>query len=194
MGLVKGPLLSIDARGKIANTLVFSGWKGLKTVRAYVVPANPNSGAQQAQRGLLTAAVAWWHDVGYTVLDLAAWAFRASLAKSPRSGFNEFTSDHIAKALTSEDYGVLKDVTTGTVTTSGFHVLADGVGTNDYIVSVGTNPRALLTEFTAPAIAGAIDITVTGLTADTKYYFKVRCNEAADKAETGVYTQATAAA
>lgn len=193
MGLVKGPLLSIDARGKIANTLVFSGWKGLKTVRSYVVPANPNSAGQQAQRGLLTAAVAWWHDVGYSIADLAAWAFRASLAKTPRSGFNEFTSDHIAKALTSEDYGILKDITAGTVTSSGFHVLGTGVGTNNYIVHVGTNPRALLTQFTAPAIAGAIDITVAGLLAATKYYYKVTCNEAADKAETGVYSQETAA-
>lgn len=193
MGLVKGPLLSIDARGKIANTLVFSGWKGLKTVRAYVIPANPKSAGQVTQRGILTAAVAWWHDVGYSLLDVAAWAFRASLAKSPRSGFNEFTSDFIAKELATKTYTVLKDITQGTITSTGFHVLGTGVGTQDYVVKLGTNPRALLQEFTAPAIAGAIDITVTGLTAATKYYFTVVCNEAADITETGVYSQETAA-
>jgi len=41
MAKVKGPLFSLDARGKIADTLVYMGWKGLKTVRQYVNPFKP---------------------------------------------------------------------------------------------------------------------------------------------------------
>lgn len=41
MAKVTGPLHSDDARGKLASALVFMGWKGIKTVRAFVIPANP---------------------------------------------------------------------------------------------------------------------------------------------------------
>ncbi|GAH49175.1 unnamed protein product, partial [marine sediment metagenome] len=33
MAKVRAPLMSFDARGKLANSLVYLGWKGLKTVR-----------------------------------------------------------------------------------------------------------------------------------------------------------------
>lgn len=56
MAKVSGPLLSLDARGKIGGALVFSGWKGLQTVRQFVVPANPRSTTQQASRSKLAVA------------------------------------------------------------------------------------------------------------------------------------------
>jgi len=43
MAILTGPLMSLDARGKLANALVFIGWKGIKTVRQWVKPANPQS-------------------------------------------------------------------------------------------------------------------------------------------------------
>lgn len=46
MAILFGPLHSDDARGKLASSLVFMGWKGIKTVRAYVRPANPKSEGQ----------------------------------------------------------------------------------------------------------------------------------------------------
>jgi hypothetical protein len=46
MAKLFGPLHSDDARGKLASSLVFIGWKGIKTVRAYVKPANPQTAAQ----------------------------------------------------------------------------------------------------------------------------------------------------
>lgn len=46
MAKVFGPLHSDDARGKLANSMVFMGWKGIKTVRAYITPANPQEEAQ----------------------------------------------------------------------------------------------------------------------------------------------------
>ena len=38
-----GPLMSLDARGKLGDCLVFMGWKGIKTVRQWLKPANPQS-------------------------------------------------------------------------------------------------------------------------------------------------------
>jgi len=46
MAKLFGPLHSDDARGKLASSLVFIGWKGIKTVRAYVKPANPQTAGQ----------------------------------------------------------------------------------------------------------------------------------------------------
>lgn len=41
MAIVYGPLHSDNARGKIADALVFLGWKGIKTCRMWLKPANP---------------------------------------------------------------------------------------------------------------------------------------------------------
>ena len=41
MAIVYGPLHSDDARGKLAKSLVFMGWKGIKTVRQWLKPTNP---------------------------------------------------------------------------------------------------------------------------------------------------------
>lgn len=191
MGLVKGPLLSIDARGKIADTLVFSGWKGLKTVRAYVIPANPKSADQVTQRTKMTDAVAWWHNAGYSALDIAAWGFRASLAAAPRSGFNELVADHIDKNIAGAPYDTLTDIVVSAVGAAGFTVGATGVGAQTYKLKVGINPRALLTEFSGAAVAGAISIVASGLSATTKYYFKLVCTSVNKGAETGVYNQTT---
>ena len=46
MAIVYGPLHSDDARGKLASSLVFMGWKGIKTVRQWIKPTNPQSADQ----------------------------------------------------------------------------------------------------------------------------------------------------
>ncbi len=45
----KSPIFS-DIRNAIGNNVVFSQWKGRPFFRSYVVPANPNTLAQQAER------------------------------------------------------------------------------------------------------------------------------------------------
>jgi hypothetical protein len=46
MAKVEGPLMSLGARGKIANTVVFFPWKGIHAVRRWTIPANPMSSGQ----------------------------------------------------------------------------------------------------------------------------------------------------
>lgn len=46
MAKLTGPLFSLDARGKLGSSLVFLGWKGIKTVRQWLKPANPQSADQ----------------------------------------------------------------------------------------------------------------------------------------------------
>ena len=46
MAKVTGPLFSVSATGKVADTLVFFGWKGSSVVRQWLKPANPQSAGQ----------------------------------------------------------------------------------------------------------------------------------------------------
>lgn len=53
MATIKGPLMSFDASGSVAETIVFSKWKGRNYVRQHVVPSNPETGLQVGVRGML---------------------------------------------------------------------------------------------------------------------------------------------
>ena len=53
MAKVEGPLMSIEARGKIADAIVFFPWKGRHCVRQWLKPTNKKSTAQ----GYVRAAV-----------------------------------------------------------------------------------------------------------------------------------------
>ncbi len=50
MAKTVAPLLSFDARGKIADTQVYSNWRGVPYVRRYVVPGNPKTTGQVLTR------------------------------------------------------------------------------------------------------------------------------------------------
>jgi len=46
MAKVTGPLMSMSASGKLADAMVFFGWKGISVVRQWLKPANPQSADQ----------------------------------------------------------------------------------------------------------------------------------------------------
>ncbi len=50
MAKVTGPLFSVSASGKVADSIVFFGWKGINVVRQWLKPANPKSESQGDQR------------------------------------------------------------------------------------------------------------------------------------------------
>lgn len=92
MAKLVAPLFSFSARGQLAKTLVYSGWKGIDDVRSYVIPANPQSADQQAQRSYFTDGVDAWHNTGLVADDVTAWNRYASVQPRPQSGFNLFTA------------------------------------------------------------------------------------------------------
>jgi hypothetical protein len=143
MAKVKGPLMSMDARGQLGKTLVFLGWKGLKTVRSHVIPANPRSDGQIAQRDIMKAAVAAFHAVAYVMLDGMAFNVLASLASSVMSGFNIFCKNFITQTLLDktigQPYGFAVDTNTGGVL--AFHFALPGV-VNGY-VRYGSSPSVM---------------------------------------------------
>jgi len=55
MAKVDGPLFSLEARGKIADAMVFFPWKGRHVVRQWLKPTQPNSTLQGYVRAALYA-------------------------------------------------------------------------------------------------------------------------------------------
>src|SRR3546814_12612164 len=60
MAKTTAPLLSFGADGQIAKTMVYSKWKGIPYVRRHVVPANPQTVAQQLTRTTFSQLREMW--------------------------------------------------------------------------------------------------------------------------------------
>lgn len=63
---VDGPLFSLEARGKIAEAIVFFPWKGKHVVRQWLKPTNPKTTSQGYLRAALKAIGKWVKKVGNT--------------------------------------------------------------------------------------------------------------------------------
>lgn len=88
MAIVKGPLMSLAASGKLADAIVFSTWKGRPYVRQLVTPANPKSGGQTGFRASMKWLSQTWD--GLTDPEKATWLTRAQ--DGVYSNFNAYTS------------------------------------------------------------------------------------------------------
>jgi len=86
---VVGPLMSMDASGSLAKSMVFSKWKGRNYVRQLVTPSNPKTGGQVGVRAMFKFLAQNWTasvDAAYK----ATWEDRA--ADAIISPFNAFMS------------------------------------------------------------------------------------------------------
>ena len=92
MAKITAPFLSMSARGSVGKTLVAGSWKGVKYMRQHVVPANPQSVAQTAQRDIMAMCVAAWQSGFVTASIKAGWNYLASVSGKAQSGFNAFVS------------------------------------------------------------------------------------------------------
>lgn len=119
MAKTQAPFLSLGAKGQLAKTIVASTWKGIKTMRQYVVPANPRTTAQVAHRTLFGDVVALWKSFITTPADISAWNRLALQSGKPQSGFNAFTATVLALNKACSSFIMLKgwtETTPGTVT------------------------------------------------------------------------------
>lgn len=90
-----------NTRGKVAG-VVGSQWKDINYLREYVRPANPNTAAQQTQRGIFKDAVSMAKPIVGPILNSYVSPFRKSM-----SGFNWFLSTNMGEF---GDGGDLADV------------------------------------------------------------------------------------
>ena len=103
MARTNGPLFSLGASGKLANALVYGTWKGINTVRQYVVPANPQTAAQITQRAKISSAVNAWKNYFIEAAGRSAWNRIALLYPGAMSGFNAFTRNVVNFIATTPD-------------------------------------------------------------------------------------------
>lgn len=192
MAVVKAPLLSLGARGKIAGTLVAFTWKGLKVMREYVVPTNPKTAAQTTQRDLFTACVSAWRNFLTNALERAAWNRSALVSGKPQSGFNAgmkallgiLTGDADASFCGSAE-AVSTEIVEFTMLNMDDGATGDEAG--DFEIWVGDSPASLLKEASDVAIAAGIVATADlGDTDDVKYV-KLR-KDGFDRSGIGKYT------
>ncbi len=115
------------------------GWKGLKTVREHVVPANPQTAGQIAQRAKITALVAAWKNYFTNAEARAAWDRWALNDARPMSGFNGFMSQTLGVYDTAADSSFVSLMTEIAVQKINFTLLnmddgaqADEAGNFDY--------------------------------------------------------------
>ena len=194
MAKVKGPLLSISARGKIAKTLVFLSWKGIDTVRKYVIPTNPKSTDQQKQRGYFSDAIDAWHEDGYNTLDVTAWNLLALAGKAVASGFNMFVKYYIAAKVATQTWTKLTGYAISDIAATGATVTISVASDKTGKLYIGTKDTSMFTEFAGSFDANKYTFTITGLSELTKYYLYIKNTAEGEAARTGIYSFSTIAA
>jgi len=168
MAVVDAPLFSFAASGQLGKALVFFPWKGLKCVRSYVHPANPETSDQEAQRTKLHTAVNFWHTTGLDAADITAWNALAAIMEKAQSGFNAFVAAVIAILKAGGDTDMPYD---GSIATGGAGtftaICKDKLGkATSGFVDWGYSPTAMLTS-TALAEAPASTWTAAAVAATT---------------------------
>lgn len=196
MAKLTAPLFSFGARGSLAKALTYFPWKGIDCVRSYVIPANPQTALQTAQRGHLEDAVDAWHDAPYTAADVIAWNRWANTVAAILSGFNIMIRTFINQAILGNTWERLRNATVDGVAANTFNVHVQKIGGgNAPTCHYGTRkthfPDSQVLGDEGGATWGA---GLAGLAADTLYYFYFDVGTPnTDYARTGIYSQRTTA-
>lgn len=173
MAKTQAPFLSLGAKGQLAKTVVASTWKGIKTMRQYVVPANPRTSAQVAHRTLFGEIVALWKQAIVSASDIAAWNRLALQTGKPQSGFNAFTAAILDAVKLFVSVNVAYKPTSSAAGSVAMETwaapLSDGEGTATYVLHVGPT-EAKLTE--RPMSGTPTSFTYTPQAGDK--FFKIR--------------------
>lgn len=206
MAKLKGPLFSLSAEGAIAKTLVYFGWKGLKVVRSYVVPANPQTAAQTTQRGYLTAAVAMIHTAEAQAAnpldedDQIAYSRWGNTLPTPRTWFNQAAKNWLDVKVAVKKPIIYNDGTVSTKTANAIDLiiyLSEETGSSLAAGKFyfGSSPTNLIHSKAGTLNAG-VDIDLIAedcsafLTAGIRYYWQFRPDAGDDSegAYSGIYS------
>ena len=198
MAKLKAPLFTFSDSGKIADSLVYFGWKGLNVVRSYVVPANPKTDAQTTQRGYLTEAVAAIHTAEsdatkpLVAVDKSAYALYGSCEPTPRTWFNQIVQRWLLAKVNSEHEQIFTD---GTFTDPATTEITLALHNKQNVAEpgfmfCGTSKTALTKKVAADGVGNTHTGVFTGLTKGVKYFFQFRPTKVTDDtyvARSGIY-------
>lgn len=148
MAKVEGPLFSVAARGKIADSIVFFPWKGRHVVRQWLKPLNPESTKQGYVRAALKAiakeiAVIWNKSIGDAV---DSKLYTLNTAKAPAGlNWNAFHAQGFLNLLqtggtflTASFLGLVSEYSAlGTAILTAFKTNATALGIADFTFAYG---------------------------------------------------------
>ena len=179
MAIVKAPLLSLGASGKLAGTLVATTWKGLKVMREYVIPANPKSADQVTQRTLFTACVSAFRNYLTSAVGRTAWNRSALASGNAQSGFNSCMAALLGILGGDPDASFANVGVAAAGNTVDFTLLnmddgAQGDEAGSFEVWVGDAPTSLLLNAADVDIAAGVISTGDLGDADDVKYVKLR--------------------
>ena len=193
MAKIKGPLFSIKGSGKIAESIIYSENKGIKTAKRYEVPVNPKSDDQKVQRDFMANAVLAWKTDGYTVADIEAWNVYAKIQKGFLSGYNLFLRNRINAEKAGITWHKLTNCIIEDITGVSCSVYVDASSNQMDRLYIGTSKARMVSEHTGFFEGDRYKYSVTNLSPLTRYYFNVH-NLYEEKAQrTGIYSVKTIA-
>ena len=206
MAKLKAPLFSFVASGKLADSLVFMTWKGLNTVRQYVIPANPQSDDQITQRAYMKVMVPAIHAAQaretqpLVSKDYAAYSALATKLGRVMTWFNMICKLGFDSMRNDDGYTIYSSGQTPDtdkddfrpalfITDNGVIQVADGK------FYLGTRPTNLLQSKVAAIVTGlsvmiSEGLGFSGLVAGTKYYWQFRpdAEDPCEGADSGIYS------
>lgn len=194
MAKVTGPLFSVDARGKIGDSLVFMGWRGLKTVRSYVIPSNPQTAEQMRVRDNFSNAVSMWGNLSGA--DQQAWRLLAS--GQPYSGFNDYVGRVKEQLDASNTWVDIKNVEVSAISATSATIEGTTSDVGDLLIRYGTTAGSYPNSVTITPIGGGDDVytfnrVLNDLRPNTTYYFTIETvSSGAIYGRTGTYNFSTA--
>lgn len=190
MAKLKAPLLSLGASGAIGKSIVFFPWKGLDVAREYVIPSNPQTDAQNTQRGYMKACVILIHYCQglaanpLVEADTMAYALLGSLQPTPRTWFNTICRQWMKQRVASKHPSIYHGggaVGGSTKLTVTMQVSSDEVAVDDGSLFYGTSKSALVNSIACTKGELAAGKDITGLTAGIKYYVQYRPDSPAEQ-------------
>lgn len=193
MAKITAPFFGLKASGSLGKALVYATWKGIDYVRRYVIPANPKSALQQAQRGYLHSGVDKWHALNLTELDYTSWNRWARYRMKPMSGFNSFVQSFIAVARNVLSWAGLRGIGALNITSTQALVVISSLG-NDATLTVpvfgGVSPGYLpnLGNATWNAGTSRYEYTWAGLSTKVNYFLRFGASKAGYEGYSGLHT------
>ena len=169
MAKVTGPLFSIDASGKFADSLVFSKWKGLNIVRQYSKPSQNTTAKQEAVKKAFSAATAMYQRLSGE--DKDAWNVRAS--GTPMSGYNLFVKKVMETLTTMRAFSLIRKVEPLNITSTSATISLDAKEDGEALVLYGEKPGSFTESMAVSLLKGEVNFDLTGLNSARDYYFRI---------------------
>ena len=193
MAKVKAPLFGLEARGQLGGAIVYFPWKGIQAVREYVIPANPRTDVQQAQRGYMTAAMLAWHAINWTSNDVTAFRRWANIQEAVQTYVNVYIGAHIDTLVAENEWINCYNIAAANIADTTADCKCETVTDEGAVCHYGTTPQALINEEACTWAAGTATASLTGLTPSTKYYFQIINEDVGKGGSTGIFSFTTTA-